>query len=46
MNYGGVRISGVSGVFKGYDYNKGHFEKPPYDEDTMRSAYHTRDICS
>ena len=22
----------------------GHFEHPPYNEDTMRSAYHTRSI--
>ena len=44
VNYGGVRIGGISGVFKGYDYNKGHFEHPPYNEDTMRSAYHTRSI--
>lgn len=25
-------------------YILGHFEHPPYNEDTMRSAYHTRSI--
>jgi len=42
INYGGVRIGGLSGIYKGHDYNKGHFEKPPYNESTVRSAYHVR----
>lgn len=42
INYGGVRIGGLSGIYKGHDYNKGHFEKPPYNESTVRSAYHIR----
>ena len=42
INYGGVRIGGLSGIFKGHDFNKGHFEKPPYNESTVRSAYHVR----
>ena len=42
INYGGVRIGGLSGIFKGHDYNKGHFEKPPYNDSTVRSAYHVR----
>lgn len=42
INYGGFRIGGLSGIYKGHDFNKGHFEKPPYNESTVRSAYHVR----
>lgn len=44
VEYGGVRIGGVSGIFKQHDFKKGHFERPPYSEDTIRSAYHTRNV--
>ncbi|CAG5123803.1 unnamed protein product [Candidula unifasciata] len=50
MGYGGiiqignVRIGGVSGIFKGHDYNRGHFERPPYDDHTKRSVYHVRNL--
>jgi len=40
----GVRIAGLSGIYKGHDYMKGHFEKPPYDKHAMRSAYHIRNL--
>ncbi|XP_040295596.1 lariat debranching enzyme [Bufo bufo] len=42
VNYRGVRIGGISGIFKSHDYRKGHFEHPPYTKDTIRSAYHVR----
>lgn len=43
LNYGGLRIMGFSGVFKGYDFRKGHYEIPPlYDEGMKRSIYHVR----
>ena len=35
---------GLSGIWKGHDYNRGHFEAPPYSADTMRSAYHVRNL--
>lgn len=42
INVGGIRIGGISGIFKGHDFLKGHFEKSPYSEDTKRSVYHIR----
>jgi lariat debranching enzyme len=42
VNFGGVRIAGFSGIFKSYDYFKGHYEKPPYDENSKRSAFHVK----
>ncbi|XP_014280568.1 lariat debranching enzyme [Halyomorpha halys] len=42
VNYGGLRIAGISGIYKPYDYCKGHFEKPPYSESTKKSVYHIR----
>lgn len=42
VNYGGLRIAGISGIYKPYDYDKGHFEKPPYSDKTKRSVYHVR----
>ncbi|XP_071977336.1 lariat debranching enzyme isoform X2 [Engystomops pustulosus] len=44
VKYRGVRIGGISGIFKSHDYRKGHFEHPPYTKDTIRSAYHVRNI--
>jgi len=40
----GVRIGGLSGIYKGHDYLHGHYEKAPYDDSTMRSAYHIRNV--
>ena len=44
VNFGGIRIAGLSGIYKGHDYNKGHFERPPYNNSTVRSAYHVRSL--
>jgi len=38
----GLRIGGLSGIYKGFDYLHGHHESPPYTESSMRSAYHIR----
>eukprot|EP00960_Hanusia_phi_P017190 506287-Hanusia_phi.AAC.1 len=40
---GGVRIAGLSGIFKSMHYRQGHWEHPPYDQGSMRSAYHVRE---
>ena len=42
VQYGGLRIAGLSGIYKGYDYEKGHHERPPYNDESLRSTYHVR----
>ncbi|ESN98308.1 hypothetical protein HELRODRAFT_185863 [Helobdella robusta] len=44
ININGVRIAGLSGIYKDYNFHRGHFEHPPYDEKTLRSCYHIRNI--
>ncbi|XP_072301040.1 lariat debranching enzyme [Eucyclogobius newberryi] len=44
IRYKGIRIGGASGIFKQYDYRKGHFEYPPYNPESLRSVYHIRNI--
>ncbi|KAJ3783125.1 lariat debranching enzyme, C-terminal domain-containing protein [Lentinula aff. detonsa] len=39
----GIRIAGASGIFKGYNFNKGYFERQPYSKDDLRSIYHIRE---
>jgi lariat debranching enzyme len=40
----GIRIGGISGIFKGYNYEKGHHEITPFDNDTVRSVYSIRNL--
>ena len=40
----GLRIAGLSGIFKSHDLMRGHHEYPPYNNSTMRSAYHIRNL--
>ena len=44
INVGGVRIAGLSGIYKERDYATGHHERPPFSEDNMRSFYHVREL--
>mmetsp|Transcript_45887 Transcript_45887/g.139359 ORF Transcript_45887/g.139359 Transcript_45887/m.139359 type:complete len:565 (-) Transcript_45887:91-1785(-) len=44
VNFGGVRIAGLSGIFKSHDFEKGRFEFPPYDNSSLRSVYHVRNV--
>ena len=41
---GPLRIGGVSGIWKGYNYRKAHYERLPYSEDDLRSVYHVREL--
>ena len=43
-SFQGIRVGGLSGIFKGFDYLKGHYECPPYDDNSLRSAYHIRNL--
>jgi lariat debranching enzyme len=42
VQFGGLRIAGLSGIYKKQDYLKGHFEVPPYSPGNIRSAYHVK----
>lgn len=44
VRLGPIRISGMSGIWKGYDYRKPHFERPPYNQDELHSAIHIREL--
>ena len=44
IQYRGVRTAGLSGIYNGKDFRKGHFERPPFNEDTKRSMYHVKYI--
>eukprot|EP00741_Cyanophora_paradoxa_P005155 tig00000863_g4997.t1 len=44
VRFGGLRIAGLSGIFKENHYRLGHFERAPYGEGEMRSAYHVREL--
>ena len=43
VQFGGLRIGGLSGIYERRDYCKPHFEAPPYDRSSMRSVYHSRE---
>ncbi|XP_063701404.1 lariat debranching enzyme [Culicoides brevitarsis] len=44
VNVNGVRIAGISGIYKAHDYFRGHFEAAPYNDSTLRSVYHQRQL--
>ncbi|OAX85066.1 hypothetical protein ACJ72_00567 [Emergomyces africanus] len=41
---GPLRIAGISGIWKGYDYRKPHFERLPYNRSDIQSIYHVREL--
>jgi lariat debranching enzyme len=40
--FNGLRIAGLSGIYKQYSYNKPYTEVPPYNDSSIRSTYHAR----
>ncbi|KAI9139077.1 lariat debranching enzyme, C-terminal domain-containing protein [Paraphysoderma sedebokerense] len=42
VRFGGLRIGGLTGIFKLQDYHKGRWELPPYNSSDIRSVYHVR----
>ena len=41
---GPLRIAGMSGIWKGYDYRKPHFERLPYNREDIQAIYHVREL--
>lgn len=44
INFAGVRICGLSGIYKSQDFTKGHYEVPPYNPGAKHSIYHVRNL--
>ncbi|PIO55415.1 Ser/Thr phosphatase family protein, partial [Teladorsagia circumcincta] len=43
IRFAGLRIAGLSGIFNGKEFNRGHYERPPYsDRSEVISSYHVR----
>ena len=44
VRFGDLRIAGLSGIWKGYNYNKPHFERLPYTGSEVKSLYDVREM--
>ncbi len=44
LRLGPLRIAALSGIWKGYDYRKPHFERVPYSESESVSIFHVREL--
>jgi lariat debranching enzyme len=44
VRLGPLRIAGLSGIWKGYNYRKPHHERLPYNNDDVKSIYHVREL--
>jgi lariat debranching enzyme len=44
LRLGPLRIAGLSGIWKSYNFRKPHYERLPYNESDMKSIYHVREI--
>jgi lariat debranching enzyme len=43
VQFGGVRIGGISGIWKGRYYKRGYYEQAPYTAEELRSVYYIRE---
>lgn len=44
LRLGPLRIAGMSGIWKGFDYRKTHHERLPFSQDDVKSFYHVREF--
>ncbi|CAK1545034.1 unnamed protein product [Leptosia nina] len=44
IQFGNLRLGGLSGIFKNHDYLQGLWESPPYSSNSLRSVYHIRSL--
>ena len=44
INFGDLRVGGLSGIYKSGDYKRGQHERPPYRDNQVKSAYHVREF--
>lgn len=44
LRLGPLRIAGMSGIWKGFDYRKPHHERLPFSPDEIKSFYHVREL--
>lgn len=44
LRVGPLRIAGLSGIWKGFDYRKPHMERLPFSRDDIKSFYHVREF--
>ena len=42
VQFRGLRIAGVSGIYNHHHYHLGHYERPPFNKSMLTSAYHVR----
>lgn len=43
INFGGLRIAGLSGIYSEHNYYHSHYEVSPYNSSEKKSVYHVRD---
>ncbi|RTE74910.1 hypothetical protein BHE90_010645 [Fusarium euwallaceae] len=44
LRLGPIRIAGLSGIWKGFDYRKPHHERLPFSQGDVKSWYHVREF--